>query len=151
MLSLSLAGAPMTESFDVPSSTEWWQAFRVRMRFFFARYLADKPFALKKVELFEETYQGSYTGGRELPISCGSERGFSVEPPLSTDLATDAAAAAVAKCATSTSGSTSCTVTGKRCNRKAAQLWICKRSCIRCQAHSTLAMPHCPRRKQGLD
>lgn len=60
-------------------------ACRVRVRSTSLRYLATKPFALQKVELFEEEYQGPYTGGTQLPMSCGAEHGLSSGEPLSED------------------------------------------------------------------
>jgi hypothetical protein len=55
---------------------------RRRIRFHFHRYLPEKPFSLTKLELFDEQFQGCYTGGRELPASCGSDRGFAEDLPL---------------------------------------------------------------------
>jgi hypothetical protein len=43
------------------------------------RYLEDKAYKLQKVEIFRETYCSEYKDGRELPMSCGPESGFSAE------------------------------------------------------------------------
>ena len=66
-------------------------ACSVRLRFSFHRYLEEKPYRLRKVELFQETYQGPYDGGRQLPMSCGAEKGLSVEPALDQSAAEEAA------------------------------------------------------------
>lgn len=50
---------------------------RRRVRVTVQRYLAEKPFKVSKIEVFREEYEGPYTGGRELPASCGAESGFS--------------------------------------------------------------------------
>lgn len=49
----------------------------MRVRFVCARYLEDQPWRLRQVEVFRESYEGPYEGGRQLPMSCGAERGLS--------------------------------------------------------------------------
>ena len=51
----------------------------VRVRGVFKRYLEGKPWGLAQVELFRERFEGPFDGGRQLPMSCGAERGLSAE------------------------------------------------------------------------
>jgi hypothetical protein len=57
--------------------SELWHVCSARIRFTFSRYVAEKPFVLQKAEVFDETYQGRFDGGRQLPMSCGAEKGLS--------------------------------------------------------------------------
>lgn len=50
---------------------------RARVRLHLNKWSKASPWSLQKIDLFRETYSGGYTGGRELPMSCGAEPGFS--------------------------------------------------------------------------
>lgn len=52
------------------------------MRVKFDRYLATKPYLAQDIELLSETLEGEFKGGRDLPMCCGYETGFSKQEAL---------------------------------------------------------------------
>jgi hypothetical protein len=67
--------------------------FRSQVRLHVNKWSESTPWTMQKIELFREQYSGPYTGGRELPMSCGAEPGFSKEQ-ASADQAEHALSAA---------------------------------------------------------
>lgn len=55
---------------------------RVRLRVPLRKWNEEKNWVAEKLEVVSENYSSTYKGGRELPMSCGAEAGFSGEPAV---------------------------------------------------------------------
>eukprot|EP00892_Ulva_mutabilis_P001451 jgi/Ulvmu1/11306/UM074_0021.1 len=60
---------------------------RVRLRMPLRKYTEEKPWVAEKLEIISENYTGPYKGGRELPMSCGAECGFSGDDAVAEETA----------------------------------------------------------------
>lgn len=60
---------------------------RVRLRMPLRKWNEENEWVVEKLEVISEEYLGPYKGGRELPMSCGAEGGFSGDPAVPDETA----------------------------------------------------------------
>lgn len=70
------------------------QGRRVRVRIPMRKWNAEAAWTVEKLEVINEEYSGPYKGGRELPMSCGAECGFSGDAAVPEEVARQMQAAA---------------------------------------------------------
>lgn len=73
------AALPATGKVVIEGGAMTAQGRRVRLRVPMRKWNAEQDWVAEKLEVVSEGYSGTYKGGRELPMSCGAEGGFSGE------------------------------------------------------------------------
>ena len=104
------------------------------MRFTLQRYLEEKPFKVNKIEVFREEYAGPYTGGRELPSSCGAEPGFGEDERCAEEAALEHIQASM--CATLPSGAGALREPLVTMRMPLPNIWFCREHLASCWRQS---------------